>query len=63
VLENRTKLFYTEWVRPGTLRKFVKNLGVPCGVIVLVKGMAINGERCLAWHAEISHKFTFNYGF
>jgi len=50
-------------MRLGRLRKFVKNLGAPCGVIVLVKGMAINGERCLAWHTGISHKFTFNYGF
>ena len=45
------------------LRKFVKNLHAPCGVIVLVKVMAINGERSLAEHAEISHKFIFNYDY
>jgi hypothetical protein len=53
----------TYWVNPLTLQEFVKNLDVPCGVVVLVKGAAINGERRLAGHAEISHKFMFNYGF
>ena len=61
--ENRVKLLFTEGVRSRTQRQFVKNLGAPRGVIVLVKGMAINGERGLAWHAEISHKLAFNCGF
>ena len=56
------KLFFTDMARSRTLRKFVKNLGAPCGVIVLVKGMAINGNRGLG-HAEISRKFMSNGGF
>jgi hypothetical protein len=53
----------THWVKPLTLHRFVKNLSAPCCVVVLVKGIAINGERRLAGHTEISHKSTFNYGF
>jgi butyrate kinase len=53
----------SHWVNSSTLREFVKNLSVPCYVVVLVKGIAINGERRLAGHAEISHKSMFNYGF
>ncbi|MCM8854812.1 MAG: hypothetical protein LC541_08435 [Candidatus Thiodiazotropha sp.] len=53
----------THRVRSETLQGFVKNPNAPCGVVVLVKGMAINGERRLAGHAGISHKSMFNYGF
>ena len=56
-------LIFKDRLRSRTLRKFVKNLDAPCGVIVLDKGMTINGERGLAGHAGISHKFTSNYGF
>jgi hypothetical protein len=54
---------FTHWVTPLTLQEFVKNLSAPCYVVVLVKGIAINGERRLAGHAEISHKSMFNCGF
>jgi hypothetical protein len=53
----------TRWVNSLTLHEFVKNLSAPCCVVVLVKGIAINGERRLAGHAEISHKSMFNCGF
>jgi hypothetical protein len=53
----------THWVNSLTLHELVKNLSVPCCVVVLVKGIAINGERRLAGHAEISHKSMFNCGF
>jgi hypothetical protein len=53
----------THWVSSFTLHEFVKNLSAPCCVVVLVKGIAINGERRLAGHAEISHKSMFNCGF
>jgi hypothetical protein len=55
--------FLTRWVNPPTLHEFVKNLGAPCCVVVLVKGVAINGERRLAEYAEISLKSMFNRGF
>jgi hypothetical protein len=50
-------------MNPPTLQAFVKNPGAPCCVVVLVKGMAINGERRLAGHTRISHKSMFNCGF
>jgi len=53
----------THWVNPPTLQAFVKNPGAPCCVVVLIKGMAINGERRLAGHTGISHKSMFNCGF
>ncbi|MCU7815918.1 MAG: hypothetical protein KZQ81_12130 [Candidatus Thiodiazotropha sp. (ex Rostrolucina anterorostrata)] len=53
----------THQVSSGTLQGFVKNPNAPCCVVVLVKGMAINGERRLARHARISHKSLFNCGF
>jgi len=53
----------THWVNSFTLQEFVKNPDAPCCVVVLVKGIAINGERRLAWHAGISHKSMFNCGF
>jgi hypothetical protein len=53
----------TRWVNSLTLHEFVKNLSAPCCVVVLVKGIAINGERRLAEYAEISHKSIFNCGF
>ncbi|MEJ2621151.1 MAG: hypothetical protein P8163_13060 [Candidatus Thiodiazotropha sp.] len=53
---------FTQWVNPLTLQEFVKNLSAPSRVVVLVKGIAINGERRLAGHAEISHKSMFNCG-
>jgi hypothetical protein len=52
----------THRVNPLALQAFVKNPGAPCCVVVLVKGMAINGERRLAGHTGISHKSMFNYG-
>ena len=61
--ENSEKLFVTTGMRSRTLRQFVKNPDAPRGVIVLVKGMAINGERCPAGHVGISHKFTSSGGF
>jgi hypothetical protein len=54
---------HTRWVNSLALHGFVKNLGAPCCVVVLVKGIAINGERRLAGHTEISHKPMSNYGF
>jgi hypothetical protein len=54
---------FTHWVNSLTLQEFVKNLGAPCFVVVLVKGTAINCEQRLAGHTEISHKSMFNYGF
>jgi len=53
----------THWVNSLTLQEFVKNLGAPCCVVVLVKGIVINGERRLAGHVEISRKSLFNCGF
>ncbi|MCU7850272.1 MAG: hypothetical protein KZQ89_20270 [Candidatus Thiodiazotropha sp. (ex Lucinoma kastoroae)] len=53
----------TRWVSSETLQGFVKNPNAPCWVVVLVKGIAINGERRLAGHAGISHKSMFNCGF
>jgi hypothetical protein len=52
----------THWVSPLTLQESVKNLSAPSCVVVLVKGIAINGERRLAGHAEIFHKSMFNCG-
>jgi hypothetical protein len=45
------------------LQEVMENLGAPCCVVILVKGIAINGERRLAGHAEISHRSMFNCGF
>jgi hypothetical protein len=53
----------TRWVNPSSLHELVKNLGAPCCVVVLVKGIAINGERRQGVHTEISHKSIFNCGF
>ncbi|MCU7846399.1 MAG: hypothetical protein KZQ89_00065 [Candidatus Thiodiazotropha sp. (ex Lucinoma kastoroae)] len=53
----------THWVSPETLHGFVKNPNVSSCVVVLVNGIAINGERRLAGHAGISHKSLFNCGF
>jgi hypothetical protein len=39
------------------------NLNVPCCVVVLIKGAAINCERRLAEHAEIAQKSMFNCRF
>jgi hypothetical protein len=49
------------WVNPITLQEFVKNLSASCRVVV--NGIAINGERCLSEHAEISRQSMFNCGF
>ncbi|MCU7897044.1 MAG: hypothetical protein KZQ62_20835 [Candidatus Thiodiazotropha sp. (ex Lucinoma aequizonata)] len=46
-----------------TLLEFVKNPDAPNYVVVLVKEIAINGERRLAWHVGIFHKSMFNCGF
>ncbi|MCU7847851.1 MAG: hypothetical protein KZQ89_07550 [Candidatus Thiodiazotropha sp. (ex Lucinoma kastoroae)] len=46
-----------------TLHEFEKNPDAPCCVVVLVKGIAINGERRLAGYAGISLKSVFNCGF
>ena len=51
--EHRVKPLFTEWMRPGMVCQFLQNLGIQCGVIVLVKGMTINGERCLAWRGDL----------
>ncbi|MCU7814853.1 MAG: hypothetical protein KZQ81_06500 [Candidatus Thiodiazotropha sp. (ex Rostrolucina anterorostrata)] len=56
-------IYFTHWVSLGTLHKFVKNPDVPSCVVVLVKGIVINGERRLAGHAGISRKSLFNCGF
>ncbi|MCU7847997.1 MAG: hypothetical protein KZQ89_08295 [Candidatus Thiodiazotropha sp. (ex Lucinoma kastoroae)] len=53
----------TQWVNPLTLQVFVKNPGAPSCVVVLAKGIVINGERRLAGYAGISHKSLFNGGF
>jgi hypothetical protein len=53
----------THWASLITLHGFVKNPDAPCCVVVLVKGIAINGERRLAGHAGLSHKSMFNRGF
>jgi hypothetical protein len=53
----------TLWPNPTTLQEFVKNLGAPGCVVVLVKGIAINCEQRLAGHTEIFHKSMFNCGF
>jgi len=53
----------TLWVKLKALQTFVKNLDVPCCVIVFVKGIAINCKRFLAGHAEIVHKYSSNCGF
>ncbi|MCM8920436.1 MAG: hypothetical protein LC540_10190 [Candidatus Thiodiazotropha sp.] len=53
----------THWVSSEMLHGFVKNPNASCGVVVLVKETAINGERRLAGHAGISHKSMFNCGF
>ncbi|MCU7847573.1 MAG: hypothetical protein KZQ89_06115 [Candidatus Thiodiazotropha sp. (ex Lucinoma kastoroae)] len=49
----------THWVSSETLQGCVKNPNAPSCVVVLVKGIAINGERRLAGHAGISHKSLF----
>jgi hypothetical protein len=69
----------THWVKSLTLQAFVNNLSAPCCVaykdvgegceqdagsfVALVKGIAINCERRLAEHAEMTHKPMFNCGF
>ncbi|MCU7846665.1 MAG: hypothetical protein KZQ89_17230 [Candidatus Thiodiazotropha sp. (ex Lucinoma kastoroae)] len=53
----------THWVSSLTLHEFEKNPSAPCCVVVLVKGIAINGERRLAGYAGISLKSMFNCGF
>jgi hypothetical protein len=53
----------THWVNPVTLQVFVKNPDVPCCVVALVKGIAVNGELRQGVHAGISHKSMFNSGF
>ncbi|MEL0587145.1 MAG: hypothetical protein AAES65_20045 [Candidatus Thiodiazotropha sp. (ex. Lucinoma kazani)] len=53
----------TQWVSFVTLHEFVKKPDAPSGVVVLVKGIAINGEHRLAGHVGISHKYMFNWGF
>jgi hypothetical protein len=53
----------THRVNPVMLQAFVKNPDAPCCVVVLVKGIAINGERRLAGHAGIFHQSMFNCGF
>jgi hypothetical protein len=45
----------------------MENTAAPCGIVVLVEGIAINGERRLAGDGGFlfqrkPHKFTFNYG-
>ncbi|MCU7814813.1 MAG: hypothetical protein KZQ81_06295 [Candidatus Thiodiazotropha sp. (ex Rostrolucina anterorostrata)] len=55
--------YHTHWVSCGALHEFVKNPDAPCCVVVLVKGITINGVRRLAGHAGISHKSLFNCGF
>ena len=50
-------------VNSKTLQTLMKNLDAPCGVIVFVKGIAINCKRYLAGHAEIVHKYSSNCGF
>jgi hypothetical protein len=63
MLDQLMNFMLTRWVNPLTLQAFVKNPGAPCCVVVLVKEIAINGERRLAGYAGISHKSMFNYGF
>ena len=69
----------TNWVKSLTRQEFANNLSAACCVaytevgegreqdavsfIALVKGVAINCERCLAEHAEIVRKSMFNCGF
>ncbi len=55
--------FTTWWAESPTLQEFVNNLNVPCCVVVLIKGAAINCERRLAEHVEIAHKSMFNCRF
>lgn len=53
----------THWVNFEMLYEFAKHPHAPSRVVVLVKGIAINGERRLAGYAGISHKSMFNCGF
>ncbi|MCU7816118.1 MAG: hypothetical protein KZQ81_13170 [Candidatus Thiodiazotropha sp. (ex Rostrolucina anterorostrata)] len=53
----------THWVSSATLHEFEKNPDASCCVVVLVKGITINGERRLAGYAGISLKPLFNCGF
>lgn len=46
----------------GTPHEIEKNPDAPSCVVVVVKGIAINGERRLAGHFGISHKSMFNCG-
>ncbi|MCU7815552.1 MAG: hypothetical protein KZQ86_11540 [Candidatus Thiodiazotropha sp. (ex Lucinoma kastoroae)] len=50
----------THWVSSVMLHEFEKNPDASCCVVVLVKGIAIHGERRLAEYAGIS---LFNCGF
>jgi hypothetical protein len=63
MLDQIMNFILTHCVNSLTLQEFVKNPDAPCCVVVLVKGIAINGERRLAGHAGISHKSMFNCGF
>ncbi|MCU7813668.1 MAG: hypothetical protein KZQ89_20055 [Candidatus Thiodiazotropha sp. (ex Lucinoma kastoroae)] len=54
---------FTHWVSSVTLHEFEKNPDASCCVVVLVKGIAINGEQRLAGYAGISLKSLFNCGF
>jgi hypothetical protein len=79
MLNQTMNFLFTHWVNPITLQALVKNPSAPCCVtysdvgegreqdegsfVVLVKGIAINGNRRLAGYAGISHKSMFNCGF
>jgi hypothetical protein len=63
MLDQLMNFMLTRWVSPLALQAFEKNPGAPCCVVVLVKGVAINGERRQGAHAGISHKSMFNCGF
>jgi hypothetical protein len=53
----------TNWMNSLTLQAFLKSHGTPYCIVVLVKGIAINGERRLTGHTGISHNSMFNCGF
>jgi hypothetical protein len=62
MLDRFINFIHSRWVTPLALQAFVKNPDAPCCVVVLVKGITINGERRLAGYAGISHKSMFNCG-
>jgi hypothetical protein len=63
MLDQLMNFILTHRVSPITRQLFVEKPSAPRCVVVVAKGVAINGERRLARHAGIFQKSMFNCGF